>query len=288
MSAQRSVYLALVAGALAMALAACGGGTSTPTAAGPTTTRPPTSGGARPGGPPPGTFGTAAAVSATNVEVQNPQNGQVTVNFNGSTTFTDTLPATLADVTVGSCVTVAAASGGTQPKALTARTVTVTAPASGGTCTGGGGFGGGGGGGGGQPGTTRTPNPSRPRPTGANGAPANFGAAFGSVTAVSPTGFTVQGVARGTTAATTTAVTVNSTTTYTKTAAATASALVVGDCVTAIGTADDTGAVAATRINISKPGPTGCTAGLGRFRGGAGGAGGGPGNTGTGTGGGNG
>jgi hypothetical protein len=286
MSAQRSVYLALVAGALAMALAACGGGTNTPSAAaGPTTTRPATP---NRGGPPPGTFGTAAAVTSTNVEVQNPQNGQVTVNFTASTTFTDTVPATLADVTVGSCVTVAAASGGTQAKALTARTVTVTAPTNG-ACTGGGGFGGGGGGGGGAPGTTRTPNPSRPRPSGANGAPANFGAAFGSVTAASPTGFTVQGIARGTTPAVTTVVTVNSTTTYTKTAAATSSALAVGDCVTAIGAADDTGAVAATRINISKPGPTGCTAGLGRFRGGAGGAGAGQGaGTGTGTGGGNG
>src|ERR1700730_107220 len=101
MSAQRSVYLALVAGGLAMALAACGGGTSTPAAAGPTTTRPPAASGAgRPGGPPPGTLGTAAAVSATNVEVQNPTNGQVTVNFNASTTFTNTVTATLADVTV--------------------------------------------------------------------------------------------------------------------------------------------------------------------------------------------
>jgi hypothetical protein len=286
MSAQRSVYLALVAGALAMALAACGGGTGTPTAAGPTTTRAAGPSGAGRGNPPPGTFGTAAAVTANNVEVQNPQNGQVTVNFTASTTFTDTVPATLADVTVGSCVTVAAATGGTQAKALTARTVTVSAPASGGTCAAGG-FGGGGGGGA-QPGTTRTPNPSRPRPTGTNGAPANFGAAFGSVTAASPTGFTVQGVARGTNPAVTTVVTVNSTTTYTKTAAATSSALAVGDCVTAVGTADDTGAVAARTINISKPGPTGCTAGFGRggFRGGNGT---GQGNgTGTGTGGGNG
>jgi hypothetical protein len=270
-----------------MALAACGGGTSTPTATGPTTTRPPTSSGARPAGPPPGTFGTAAAVSATNVEVQNPTNGQVTVNFNASTTFTDTVPATLADVTVGSCVTVAAATGGTQAKTLTARTVTVSAPASGGTCTGGGG--GFGGAGAGAPGTTRTPNPSRPRPTGTNGAPANFGAAFGSVTAASPTGFTVQGVARGTTPAVTTVVTVNSTTTYTKTAAATSSTLVVGDCVTAVGTADDTGAVTARTINISKPGPTGCTAGFGGRGGFRGGNGTGQGNgTGTGTGGGNG
>src|SRR5882672_9594087 len=106
MSAQRSVYLALVAGSLAMALAACGGGTSASSAAGPTTTKAAAPSAGR-GTPPPGTFGTAAAVSATNVEVQNPTNGQVTVNFNASTTFTNTLPATLADVTVGSCVTVA-------------------------------------------------------------------------------------------------------------------------------------------------------------------------------------
>ncbi|EWM15439.1 hypothetical protein KUTG_05743 [Kutzneria sp. 744] len=49
-------------------------------------------------------------------------------------------------------------------------------------------------------------------------------------------------------------------------------ALVVGACVAAQGKADDTGAVAATSIAVSKAGPNGCTGG---FRGGRGGFGGG-------------
>ena len=259
--------LVLVTGALALTLAACGG-TSTATASGPTTTQ-----AARPSGAaaPPGAFGTAAALSASTIEVQNQQSGQVTVKYNSSTKFTNTTTATLADVKVGTCVTVAAASGGAQATALTARTVGITtATSSGCTATG---FGGGQGGFGGGNGT-RTPNPSRqPRPSGANTpGGGNFGRAFGSVTAVSPTGFTVKGVARGSTPAVTTVVTVNASTTYTKSGSATSSALAVGDCVAAIGASDDTGAVTARTIGISKPGPSGCSGGFGgRGRGGFGG-----------------
>lgn len=262
--------LVLVTGALALTLAACGGGSTT--AASSTTTPQST----RPSGPntPPGTFGTAAAVTASSVEVQNQQSGQVTVNFTSSTTFTDTVAATLADVQAGECASVTANSGGAQATALTAVTVQLsTPPASG--CTAGGGFGGGG------PRGSRTPNPSRqPNPSGAP----SFGRAFGSVTAVSATGFTVHGVARGSNPAVTTTVTVTSSTTYTKTGSATSSALAVGDCVAAIGPSDDTGAVAAKTISISKPGKNGCSLGFGGrgFRGG--GNGGGQGGTGGGNG----
>lgn len=264
--------LVLVTGALALTLAACGGGTNTPSAGGGTTSAPPT----RPSGAaaPPGAFGTVAAVAASSVEVQNQQSGQVTVNFTSSTTFTNTVAATLADVTAGECVAVTAPSGGMQATALTAQNVVITTPTSSGTC-GGGAFGGGGGS---QRGT-RAPNPSRtPRPSGANGAPGNFGRAIGKVSAVSATGFTVQGVARGSTPATTTTVTVNSSTTYTKTQSATSSAMAVGDCVAAVGPSDDTGAVTAKTIAVSKPGKNGCTFGFGGgrgFRGGSGGNGGG-------------
>ncbi len=123
--------LVLVTGALALTVAACS--TSTPTAASPTTT--PTTrqntGGAQ---TPPGAFGTAAAVSATSLEVQSRQDGQVTVKFTAATKFTDTVKATLADVKAGQCVSVIAPSGGAQPKALTARTVQITTPSSSG-CT---------------------------------------------------------------------------------------------------------------------------------------------------------
>lgn len=257
--------LVLVTGALALTLAACGGNAPTGAAA-PTSTS-----SARPSGPaaPPGTFGTVAAVAAANVEVQNQQSGQVTVNFSSSTTFTNTVAATLADVTTGECVAVTAPSGGTQATALAAQAVVITMPTSGGTCTAGG-FGG-------SQRTSRTPNPSRtPRPSGANRAPGNFGRAFGTVSAVSSTGFTVQGVARGSTPAVTTTVTVSSSTTYTKTTSATSAALAVGECVAAVGPSDDTGAVTAKTIAISKPGKNGCTFGFGGgrgFRGGSAGGG---------------
>lgn len=282
MSAQRSVSparrlaipgLALAAGAVALSVvAACGGGSTTPPAAAPTSHAAGAGETSRANQPPPGAFGTIAAISAGSMEVQNPQSGQVTVNFNGSTTFTNTTTASLADVTTGACVTVASASGGNQPATLTARTVVVT-PASANGCTAGGAFGGGGGFGGGAGRPSGAPRPSnRPRPSGAPN-PANFGRAFGSVTAVTATGFTVHGVARGSTPASDTTVTVNSSTTYTKTATASSADLAVSDCVAAIGPADDTGAVTARTIAISKPGPNGCTTGFGRggFRGGNGG-----------------
>jgi hypothetical protein len=267
--------LALVTGALAITVvAACG--SSTPTAAAPPTThaaaRPNAGGGT---GTPPGAFGTAAAVSATSLEVQNQQTGQVTVKFTSSTAFTNTIKASLADVKVGQCVTVAATSGGAQAKALTARTVGISTPTSSG-CTAAGAFGGGFGGAGGFAGrggngASRTPNPSRRvRPSGANGAggAGAFGRAFGSVTAVSKTGFTVKGVARASNPAVTTVVTVNAATTYTESAKATSSALAVGDCIVALGASDDTGAVSAKSINISKAGTNGCAGGFGRGGGG--------------------
>ncbi len=254
--------LALIAGALAIGLIACGGASAP--AASTNTAAPPTS---RPAGPqtPPGAFGTAAAVNATSLEVQNPSTGQVTVNFSSSTTFSDTVSATLADVTVGSCVTVSSTStGGTRPPAgtpITASTVEISQPGANGCAAGGRGFGG----------TTRTNRPSgSPRPSGTKGpGRGNFGGfVFGSVTAVNGNGFTVHSPARGQNAATDTTVTVNSSTKYSKVESATSSALAVGDCIAAIGTTDDTGAVTAKTISISKPGPNGCTQGGGRFRGG--------------------
>lgn len=254
--------LALVA---VTVVAACGG--STPAASAAPPAAPKTSTPNRAPQAPPGTFGTAAAISGTSIEVQNPQNGQVTVNFSGSTTFTNTTTATLADVTFGSCVVVTATSGGNMPATLTARSVAVT-PSSANGCNIGGAFGGGGNGG--RP--SGAPRPTnRPRPSGAPGPGAAGGRSFGSVSAVSATGFTVHNTNPRAGQSADTTVIVNSSTTYTKTAGATSSALAVGECVTAIGPADDTGAITARTIAISKPGPNGCTAGAGRFRGGFGG-----------------
>jgi hypothetical protein len=231
----------------------------------------------------PGVVGTAAAVSGSSLEVQNPTSGQVTVTFTASTPIADTVSVTAKDVTVGSCVTVVGkpSTTGSAATSVTATSVTISAPVKG-ECTGGGagGFGGGGFGGFGRGGGTgATPLPSfspRPRPTGSRGAFGNgtFGGANGKVTSVSATGFVVEARNRaaGSGTATDTSITVITTSAskYLKTVTATASALKVGQCITAVGTANSIGAVAARSIRISQPGPSGCVSGFGG-RGGFGG-----------------
>jgi hypothetical protein len=220
----------------------------------------------------PGVVGTAAAVSGSSLEVQNPTSGQVTVTFTASTPITDTVSVTSKDVTVGSCVTVVGtpSAAGAAAKSVTATSVTISAPVKG-DCTGAGGFGGFGGFGGGGSGAGATPRPSfspRPRPTGSRGAFGNgtFGGADGKVTSVSASGFVVEARSRtaGSATATDTSVTVITTSAskYLKTVTASASALKVGLCVTAVGTANSIGAVAARSIRISQPGPSGCVTGF--------------------------
>ena len=262
------------AGLVALVATACGGAGTTPatpaaTSAGsPTPTTAPTAF--------PGVVGTAAAVSGSSMEVQNPTSGQVTVTFTSATAITETVSVTSGNVTVGSCVTVvgrppasgSAASGGGASRAVTATTVTVAAPVKG-SCTAAGGFSGFGG-----PRGTFSPGASfspRPRPTGTrrgfgNGA---FGGANGKVTSLSSGGFVVQG--RNPVAGADTSITVTTTaaTKYLKVVTAGPAALKVGQCITAIGSANSIGAVAARSIRISQPGPNGCVTGFGR-RGGPG------------------
>ena len=84
---------------------------------------------------------------------------------------------------------------------------------------------------------------------------------------MSATGFVVQARSRtaGSATATDTSVTVITTSAskYLKTVTASASALKVGQCITAVGTANSIGAVAARSIRISQPGPSGCVSGFG-------------------------
>jgi hypothetical protein len=283
-------------GVVVLSVAACGGNGATAAPAAPAAT---VASPAAPGSSPtptagqaafPGVVGTAAAVSGSNLEVQNPTSGQVTVTFTATTPITDTVSVTSKDVTVGSCVTVVGkpSATGAAAKSVTATSVTISAPVKG-ACTGaggfggfgGGGFGGGGFGGGGfgrgGGGAGATPRPSfspRPRPSGSRGAFGNgaFGGANGKVTSVSATGFVVQGrnraagsVGSTSTSTSTTSVTVTTTaaTTYLKTITAAPSALKVGQCITAVGTANSIGAIAARSIRISQPGPSGCVTGFG-------------------------
>jgi hypothetical protein len=211
--------------------------------------------------------------------VQNPTTGQVTVNVTPTTTYTQTVPASASDLAAGVCAVANAGPGATttpgQP--FTARTVTISQPGANGCTPQAGGFGGfgpraGNGGAGGGGSSTTAP---------ANGGNGNggrrFGGGFGKVTSVSGPTFAVQGNNRNG-VSTTTTVTTDASTTFTKVVSAGQSNLAVGQCIAAIGPADQTGAVTANSIAIRQPGPNGCFTGRGG-QGGAGGANGGAGPT---------
>ncbi|MDQ1720290.1 MAG: hypothetical protein QOI26_24, partial [Pseudonocardiales bacterium] len=105
--------------------------------------------------------------------------------------------------------------------------------------------------------------PTGGRPSGGGGG--GFGnIANGKVTALSATSMAVQVLDRTTNATSTDTVTLTPSTTYTETGAAASTALQVGECVTATGTANSTGTVAASRIALSAAGPNGCSIGFGR------------------------
>ena len=271
---------------VALLLAGCGGG-STPSGAAAVP-----SGQARGNGGPafgqggggagagfPGASGLIAAVSPGTLQVQG-TDAQTTVTYGRSTRFTQVVTGKVAD---GDCVTVTGTPVSGDDTALTATSVRIEAKVDGACPTlgrGGGnsnGAGNGAGGGGGFfGGTSGSP---RPRPSGAPSGSGQLGRDFafatGTVTAVSGSTVTVQGVlreprtsaspsAQPTTPASLT-VTLSASTQVTATEVTTSKAAVVGMCATAIGKADDRGDIAATSITVSKPDANGCRAGAGAF-----------------------
>ena len=259
------VTLATASSVLLVAtLAACGGGsddaaTDTSGAAAQAGGAPNAAQNGGQGGGMPGASGTVAAVSGSTAQVQNDQSGQVAVSWTKSTTFTQQVDATLADVTVGSCVMVTTADDDT------AATVRITAASDDGC-----GFGGGqrpAGAPSGMPTDMPTDMPSDMPSDLPSGGPGGAGGGgfgtVGEVTAVSATGFTVSATQPGSEDASDVSVTVGDDTTYTTQAKAQASAVAVGRCVTARGDSDDTGAVVATTISVSDPVDGQCTAGFG-------------------------
>ncbi|HJQ03505.1 MAG TPA: DUF5666 domain-containing protein [Jatrophihabitans sp.] len=268
-------------------LVACGGSSSasSPTvsqqstgAAGPSDGR-----GGFGGGAPPGASGVLAEVTGNSLEVQNQTTGQVTVTFTASTAFSQSKTVPLSALKVGDCVTAVAvrAQNSGSPSAapsspagpltsFTANSVQISAPVNG-SCdlTG---FGGGRV----RPSGTRTAQPGNsgfPRPSGSRG---NFGGGFGgfglatgTVTQLTGTTMLVQTIARGQQASMLDTITLTDATTFTEDAKVNSSALKVGQCVTATGSTDSTGAVTATRIALSTAGPNGCSSGFsfgGRLR----------------------
>jgi hypothetical protein len=279
--------------AAACALTACGGSgsgaASTPT----TTPAAQQARGGAFGAAFPGANGQIAALSGRTLQVQSPQSGQVAVTWTTATTFSRTVPAAASAVAVGSCVDVrtdaatsaSGSSGGTAYTDVTATSITLSSPVKGSCSTGRGEFGAGGGlgfgGGTGPPSGFPSGAPSG-FPSGGQGGRSGNGGGFarpvvGRVTAVHAGVLTVAAVdfagrAPGGTAAPTTGATetapvtvhTSATTTWMRTTTGTAKDLAVGQCVSALGKADDTGAVTATTI-ASRPAQDGqCTIGFGR------------------------
>jgi hypothetical protein len=229
------------------------------------------------GGQQPGAFGTLADISGNTLQVQNPSTGQVSVTYSASTAFTQTKTVTAAAVKVGDCVTAmgqrstssssaAPSSAAARPTTFPAATVQITAAVNG-SCTAGG-FGGNRTGarpsGSGLPTNRPTASPSGSGATsrGGFGGIGNF--ASGKVTAVSAGSLSIQSDARGQQTSTSYTVTLTAATTYTDNVAATSAALKVGECVTATGKSNSTGAVAATRIGLSTASAGGCSTGFAR------------------------
>lgn len=172
--------------------------------------------------------------------------GDITVTFSGTTTFTRTSTAVLADIVPGLCVVATGQkdAAGT----LTAMTVRLSPKLASGC-------------GSGQFGAPNQSPGASPRPA-PSGQPA---VAFvsGEVTAATGTSITVLTAASGTqtiTVPTTASITLNS--------AAAATDLRTGECLRANGARDSAGTVAATSITITPAGPSGtCATGLGGGRG---------------------
>ena len=276
-----------------MFVAACGGGTSATgnAAAAPTTAASGNgAGGAQGGGRAfPGATGLLAQIDGKTLQVQG-TDAQTAVTYSAGTTFTDTVTAKLSDVVVGVCVQARSArpagAGGAMPTAaprtttspIVAATVEISAAVNG-KCSAQGGFRMGGArppGAAGQP-TRPAGVPGSGRTRGPGAAGGGFGGlgAFGKVTAVNSAGFTIESIRPESGSATTAAPTTETVQTpagtkYTRTAAANAKALVTGLCVTALGKADDTGAIAATSIQLRPAENGSCSSGFGGGFGGRG------------------
>lgn len=232
----------------------------------------------RAGGP--GGSGKVAAVSGSTAQVQN-QGGQVAVTWTARTTFTQEVDTKASALGVGDCVMVMPArssasgsddgSAGSTDGPVAAATVRIMAPV-GGSCSpvmrAGGGP---------RDGTAPlgTPGPPQGAAPGAPdqdqkaGDPRRFmSGAFGKVTAVTGSGFTVDSAAPSGSSATPaptsrpTQVTTSADTVWTASRKATAEAVAVGRCVTSIGRADSTGAIAAASITVSSPVNGECSTGF--------------------------
>jgi len=265
--ALRRPFVAAGGLAAAVTLAACGssGGSASTPPTNASTSPAAALGGTNRG---PAASGAIAAITGRTMQVQNPQSGQVAVRWTASTAFSHEVVVSAAKIAVGSCV-MATASTGSSASSFTATRLVLSSP-TGGTCNGGGAF----------PRNNRpsgapvgqrpsgfpTNFPSGARPSGFPGGGARSGSfAAGTVTARSGNTVTVTMPAFGSSAASTkrTVLLASSTKVYEQ-ARTTAKSLAVGRCVTAVGKTDASGAVTASRVQITTPTGGTCTTGFAR------------------------
>jgi len=248
---KKSIHVLALCVALGLTVSACGSGNNGPGNA-PSAARQNAEGGAAGGGPGgggpggggPGGSGKVAAVSGSTAQVQGP-GGQVAVTWTSATRFTQQVSATAKDLKVGDCVAAMTASpSSSDTSKVAAATVRISTPTAG-SCTGG--FRGQGDG-------TRVQQRGNP-PQGAPSGQARRGGmgAFGKVTAIDGSGFSVESARPGSDDTATVSVTTSADTTWTASAKATSKDVKVGRCVASIGKPDSTGAITAASIAVSSP-----------------------------------
>ena len=96
-----------------------------------------------------------ASIAGTTMEVQSATEGQTSVSWTPTTTFSETATETVSSIAVGDCLTVTGTPSKKSKTTVAARSITISQPTSSGTCAAG--FGGGAAGGfaGGCPGRVR-------------------------------------------------------------------------------------------------------------------------------------
>jgi hypothetical protein len=246
--------LVLATLAIGIAVAACGSPATASSGASPSPSLPPGGAAFRNGA-----AGQLVQINGQSLILTGP-NGDLTVTFSGTTTFSRTSTGVLADIVPGVCI-VATGQKDATTGMLTASTVRLSPkPASG--C-----------GAAGRLGPNGTPPPgASPRPVPSGQPPVAFVA--GEVTAAAGVSITVTTATSGSQT-----ITVPTTAAVTSTLVASSTDLRTGECLRATGARDSSGSVQATTITITPAGPSGtCTTGLGG-RGGGGGGGGRPGAT---------
>lgn len=206
-------------GAAALSIAACGSSNQSSPPSTSTSTSTVTSTTA-PSSPPPAAgearvSGLIASVAGNSIQVTKQDNANAAVNFTSTTKITEITPATLTDVSTGSCVSVRPTKEEAQAgQPVTAASVRVS-PAVNGTC----------------------PQPAKAGPV--RGAVASVAGNTITVTSTDPNGNTKQ-----------TIVTVDDKTKYTKQASANTDAITAGKCLTARGSMDNGGTLQATSISV--------------------------------------